>query len=145
MSLERVLGLDIGDVRIGVAVSDPLGSMALPRDTVQRTDLDADIEAIGAIVEETGARRLVVGLPLNQHGEPGPQAERVLEFAKALEEKLGLPIETQDERFSTAAAQRTLIGADMSRKKRKQNVDKLAAHHILQVYLDRAARGISQS
>ena len=145
MSFERVLGLDIGDVRIGVAVSDPLGSMALPRDTVQRTELEADIEAIRAIAEETGARRVVVGLPLNQHGKPGPQAERVLEFAKALEEGLGLPIETQDERYSTAAAERTLISADMSRKKRKQNVDKLAAHHILQTYLDRAARGISQS
>ncbi|MFO7774319.1 MAG: Holliday junction resolvase RuvX [Candidatus Hydrogenedentota bacterium] len=143
MNLERVLGLDIGDVRIGVAVSDPLGSMALPRDTVQRTDLKTDIEAIGAIAEDTGARRVVVGLPLNQNGKPGPQAERVLEFAKALEEGLGLPIETQDERFSTAAAERTLIGADMRRKKRKQNVDKLAAHHILQTYLDRTARGIS--
>ncbi|MFP4171734.1 MAG: Holliday junction resolvase RuvX [Candidatus Hydrogenedentota bacterium] len=145
MTLERVLGLDIGDVRIGVAVSDPLGSMALPRDTVQRTDLKADIKAIGAIAEETGARRVVVGLPLNQHGKPGPQAERVLEFATALEEGLGLPVTTQDERFSTAAAERTLIGADMRRKKRKQNVDKLAAHHILQSYLDRTARGATQS
>jgi len=145
MSLERVLGLDIGDVRIGVAVSDPLGSMALPRDMVKRADLEADIEAIRAIADETGARRVVVGLPLNQHGEPGPQAERVLEFAKALEEGLGLPVTTQDERFSTAAAERALIGADMRRKKRKQNVDKLAAHHILQTYLDRAARDISQS
>lgn len=140
MNAERIIGLDVGDVRIGVAVSDPLGSMALPRDTIERRNQEADLEAIRVIAKETGAKRIVVGLPLNQHGETGPQAKRVLAFAKQVEEALGLPVDTQDERFSTAAAERALIGADMSRKKRKKNVDKLAAHHILQAYLDRAGR-----
>ncbi len=137
----RIVGLDVGDVRIGVAVSDPLGSMALPREVIQRRDMESDIAAIRAILEETGAIRIVAGVPLDQNGQPGPQAEKTLAFAERLREALtGIEVVTQDERYSTASAQRTLIGAGVSRKGRKKSVDMLAAQHILQTYMDRQSR-----
>ncbi len=141
MAVERIIGLDVGDVRIGVAVSDPLGSMALPRGVIQRGAPETVMTALHELIEETEASRIVVGLPLNQHGEPGPQAEKVQRFAEELERRFGLPVDTQDERFSTAEAERTLIGADVSRKNRRRVIDKLAAQHILQTYLDRRTRG----
>ncbi len=136
----RILGLDVGEVRIGVAISDPLGIIAQPREVIRCTSPERDIEAIGAIVEATGAVRIVVGMPLNQNGVPGPQAEKVLAFIERLRGALGLEIVTQDERFSTAAAKRALIAANVSRKVRKKVIDKVAAQHILQTYLDRRAR-----
>lgn len=141
MTVERIIGLDVGEVRIGVAVSDPLGSMALPRDVIKRGATEPTMAAVKELIDDTGASRIVVGLPLNQHGEPGPQAEKVRRFAEELEQRFGLPVDTQDERFSTAEAERTLIGADVSRKNRRKVVDKMAAQHILQTYLDRRARG----
>ena len=141
MTVERIIGLDVGEVRIGVAVSDPLGSMALPRDVIKRGGTEPTMAAVKELIDDTGASRIVVGLPLNQHGEPGPQAEKVRRFAGELEQRFGLPVDTQDERFSTAEAERTLIGADVSRKNRRKVVDKMAAQHILQTYLDRRARG----
>lgn len=95
--------------------------------------------ALRRILNDTGATRIVAGLPLNQHGEPGPQAERVLAFLELLRSAVDLPVETVDERFSTAAAQRMLIGAGVRRKGRKQVVDQVAAANILQLYLDRRA------
>ncbi len=136
----RVVGLDVGDVRIGVAVSDPLGIIAQPHSVIRVATPEQDIEAVRAVVTEKEAVRIVVGLPLNREGKPGPQAEKVLAFVEALRTALGIEVVTQDERFSTAAAERMLIQANVSRKGRKQVIDKVAAHHILQTYLDRHGR-----
>jgi len=133
----RILGLDVGDVRIGVAVSDPLGIIAQPHSIIPCAGFKNDIEAIAKLVTETEAVRIVVGLPLNREGKPGPQADKVLAFIEQLRTAVNIEIVTQDERFSTAAAQRMLIQANVSRKGRKQVIDKIAAHHILQTYLDR--------
>jgi putative holliday junction resolvase len=133
----RVMGLDVGDVRIGVAVSDPLGIIAQPHSVIKCSSPEQDIEAVRALAAELGVLRLVVGLPLNREGQPGPQAEKVLAFVERLRAVVNVEIAMQDERFSTAAAQRMLIEADVSRKGRKKVVDKIAAHHILQTHLDR--------
>ncbi len=135
--LGRVIGLDVGNVRIGVAVSDPLRIIAQPHSVIKCSSPRNDIEAIRKLVLETEAVRVVVGLPLNQEGKTGPQAEKVLAFIEQLRAVLDVEVVTQDERFSTAAAQRMLIQANVSRKGRKQVVDKIAAHHILQTHLDR--------
>ena len=135
----RIIGLDVGDVRIGVAVSDPLGIIAQPHSVITRTSLEQDLNAIQRLVTEQEAIRIVAGLPLNREGKPGPQAEKVIEFIVRLREVVSVEIVTQDERYSTAAAQRMLIDANVSRKNRKKVIDKVAAHHILQVHLDRAS------
>ena len=135
----RILGLDVGEARIGVAVSGPFGSMALPHSTVERTTLEQDFEAMRAIVAETKAVCIVAGLPLDREGNPGPQAEKVLAFLDALRPAVGVEVVTQDERYSTAAAERAIAGSRVRKKRRKQVVDRIAAQHILQVYLDRQA------
>lgn len=136
----RTIGLDIGDVRIGVAVSDPLGITAQGREVLSARSPEEDAAAIAALAKELEAIRIVVGLPLDQNGEIGPQAAKVLAFVDILREVLDMDIVTQDERFSTAAAQRALIDANMRRKKRKNVIDMVAAQHILQTYLDRQRR-----
>ncbi|MGI6458589.1 MAG: Holliday junction resolvase RuvX [Candidatus Hydrogenedentales bacterium] len=136
----RTIGLDIGDVRIGVAVSDPLGITAQGREVLSARSPEEDAAAIAALAKEVEAIRIVVGLPLDQNGEIGPQAAKVLAFVDILREVLDMDIVTQDERFSTAAAQRALIDANMRRKKRKNVIDMVAAQHILQTYLDRQRR-----
>ena len=133
----RIVGLDVGDVRIGVAVSDPLGIIAQPHSVIRCASPDKDVEAVRQVVADSEAVRLVVGVPLNREGKPGPQAEKVLAFIERLRGVVNVPIVTQDERYSTAAAQRTLIAANVRRAKRKQVIDKIAAHHILQTHLDR--------
>lgn len=133
----RIIGLDIGDVRIGVAVSDPLGITAQGREVLRVSSPEKDVDAIKNIVNETRAVRIVAGLPLDQNGEIGSQAKKVLNFVETLRDALDIDIVTQDERFSTAAAERALIGANMRRNKRKNVIDMVAAQHILQTYLDR--------
>ena len=133
--IERVLGLDVGERRIGVAVSDPLGLTAQGVRTIQSRGVERDLAAIAEIAGQYGAKRLVVGLPKNMDGSVGFQAERVMEFAARLE-RLGYRIQYQDERLTSASATRTLLEADVSRKKRKQVIDKLAATYILQGFLD---------
>ena len=139
-SLGRVLALDVGDVRIGVAVSDPLRIIAQPHSVITRSTLEKDLEAVCGVIAEREAVRVVVGLPLNIDGKPGPQAEKVLEFIEQLRAVAGIEIVTQDERFSTAGAERMLIAANVSRKNRKKVIDKVAAQHILQIHLDRSKR-----
>lgn len=140
----RILGLDVGDRTIGVAVSDPLGFTAQGVTTIRRRDLerslDKDIEALKDIIEEYGVGTIVCGLPKNMNGTIGPQGEKAIEFGKILEEKFGIKVEMWDERLTTMAAHRAMIEADMSRKKRKQIVDKLAATYILQGYMDRMSK-----
>lgn len=132
----RILGLDVGDVRTGVAVTDPMRIIAQAKEVIQNTTMDKDVEAISKIVEETGAVGIVVGLPLNQKGEVGPQAEKVLAFIESLKKAVSVEIVTQDERFSTVAAERMLIEAKVRRKGRKKVIDKVAAQQILQAWMD---------
>jgi putative Holliday junction resolvase len=132
----RALGLDYGTKTIGVAVSDGLGLTAQTVTTIRRTNLKADLAALGALVREYEAERFVVGLPLNMDGTEGPRAEATRRFVDALTQTLGLPVELWDERLSTVAAQRTLLEADLSRAKRREVIDQMAAQFILQGWLD---------
>lgn len=132
----RVLGIDYGTVRVGVAVSDELGMIATGRESMTvRSMKDAVSKTVEAVEEyETG--RVVVGLPLNMDGSRGSMAEAVTGFVKALDKALEIPIDTWDERMTSQEAERVLIDADMSRKKRKRVIDKMAAQAILQSWLD---------
>ena len=133
----RILGLDVGDKTIGVAVSDELGWTAQGVITLKRKNKKKDIEAIVRLVETHTAEEVVVGLPKNMDNSLGEQAEKVRKFAKSLEVQLGnIPVTLWDERLSTAVANNVLISADLSRKKRKRVVNTLAAVVILQGYLD---------
>jgi putative Holliday junction resolvase len=132
----RVLGLDVGSKTIGVAVSDEIGLLAHPRRTLARAGTRADAETVAAIVSEEGAVRVIVGLPLSLAGEVGHRARRVLVLVEALRARLAVPVDTWDERFSTAAAERNLLEHDLSRARRKEVIDQEAAAFILQGWLD---------
>lgn len=133
----RIMCLDIGDKRIGVAMSDPLGWTAQGIKTIVRLEnKNNDIEEIEKIINEFGVDKILIGLPKNMNNTLGPQGEKVLEYGRVLESRFNIPVEYFDERLTTAAAERTLIEADMSRSKRKSVIDKLAAVYILQSYLD---------
>jgi putative Holliday junction resolvase len=132
----RTLGLDVGTKTIGVAASDALGLTAQAITTVRRTSLKADLAALAELVREYEVERFVVGLPLNMDGTEGPRAEATRRFVEALTQALGLPVEFWDERLSTVAATRTLLEADLSRAKRRQVIDQMAAQFILQGWLD---------
>ncbi|MBU8905538.1 Holliday junction resolvase RuvX [Desertibacillus haloalkaliphilus] len=137
----RVLGLDVGSKTIGVAVSDEMGWTAQGIETIKR-DLeqpDKDWDRIRSIIDEYAIKKVVVGLPKNMNGTIGPSGEACQAFAEQLKEKFELPVELWDERLTTMAAERMLISADVSRKKRKKVIDKMAAVMILQGYLDRTA------
>jgi len=131
----RIMALDVGDRTIGVALSDPMGWTAQGLEVIRRKTQEIDLARLREITGEYEVTRIVVGLPKNMDGSLGPQAEKVLAFAGELERVLGLPVVTWDERLSTVAAQRALIDADVSRAKRKQVIDKMAAVVILQGYL----------
>ncbi len=133
----RIMGLDVGDKTIGVAVSDEMGWTAQPLTVIRRQALLKDCAEVARLAGEYEARTAVVGLPRNMDGSKGPQALKTEAFAQALARESGLEIVFWDERLSTQAAERTLIQADMSRAKRKKVVDKIAASIILQGYLDR--------
>ena len=133
----RVLGIDFGDKRIGVALSDPLGWTAQGLETIHRqAGLTKDLDRIKYLAEKNEVTKIVVGLPLNMNGDIGPQGEKVLAFAKKLHQHVHLPVETWDERLTTVAASKLLISADVRRSKRRQVIDKMAATIILQGYLD---------
>ncbi len=132
----RILGLDVGDVRIGVAVSDPLEVIAQPLASVKRISVSKDVESIKRLAEENEAGKIVVGVPKTLDDEVGIQAQKVLDFVESLGKAIEIPIVLWDERLTTAEAERALIEADMSRRKRKKVIDKVAAVLILQGYLD---------
>ena len=136
----RILALDVGDKTIGVAVSDGLGITAQGVTTIKRESLKKDMTRLREYIEEYGAGLIVCGLPKSMDGSLGPQAEKVLAFADKLKGELGLPVELVDERLTTALVQKMLISGDVSRKRRREVVDMLAAQVILQGYLDRKAR-----
>lgn len=132
----RIIGLDVGDRTIGVAVSDEMGWTAQGLTTIRRSNIERDLEAIKEYVNTYNAEEVVIGLPKNMDGSLGKRAKLVLEFVDFLKRRLSIPITTWDERLSTVAVTKVLLEADMSRKKRKRVVDKLAATYILQGYLD---------
>jgi len=136
----RALGIDVGTVRVGLALSDPLGYTAQPLEVIKRTNPARDLEAVRRIVEEKQVEVLVVGLPLNMNGTEGPAAEMARAFA-ALLTPLALPIEFVDERTSSLMADAVLVQADISRAKRKQVRDKMAAALLLQTWLDGRRQG----
>ncbi len=130
-----LLGLDVGDVRIGVAVSDVLGSGAHPLCTLTRTNRKRDIIAIGDLVSIHKVERIVIGLPISLDGSIGTQAEKVQKFGARLSEGLDVPVEFLDERFTTAEAEDILDTLEMNPKERKKIIDQVSAVIILDEYL----------
>jgi len=132
----RIMGLDMGDRRVGVALSDPLGILASPLTIISRTDEEADIEAIIAIARQYEVGRIIIGLPLSMDGSLGTQANKVKEFAAELSCQMDIPIEFKDERLSTVLAKR--IVRNVRKTNRETRYDAAAAALILQSYLDSA-------
>jgi putative Holliday junction resolvase len=137
---QRLLGLDLGEKTIGIALSDTLRTIASPMETLRRTKFAADARKIEIIAEREGVGGLVIGLPLNMDGSVGASAQSARAFGRNWATRSPLPVTFWDERLSTAAVTRTLIDADTSRKRRAELVDKMAAAFILQGALDRLRR-----
>ncbi len=133
----RIMGLDVGDKTIGVALSDPLGWTAQGLEVIRRGNhIKQDFARLQEIVKEYEVESILVGFPKNMNGTVGPQGEKVLSFVEQLKGNINLPVKTWDERLSTVAAEKLLLQADVSRSKRKKVIDKMAAAVILQGYLD---------
>ena len=134
--MQRVLGLDVGDKTIGVAVSDELGLTAQGVTVRQRQALAADVAYVREVAERYQVAGIVVGLPKNMDGSIGPQARKTLAFIARLRQDVDVPVIEWDERLTTQQAERVLLSADASRRRRKQVRDQLAAQLILQTYLE---------
>ena len=132
----RALGIDFGDKRIGVALSDPLGIIASALTVIERKSDEAALKSIVALAQEHEVECIVVGLPRSLDGSLGPQAQRVQAFVESLMLCTDIPVVTWDERFSTYDAERVLVEAGVKRDKRKRHRDSVAAAFILQGYLD---------
>jgi len=132
----RILGLDYGDKTIGVAVSDEFGWTAQGLEVIQRRSLVNDLDRLQSIIKEYMVTEIVVGLPKNMNATIGPRAEKCIAFAESLRVSTSKLVHLWDERLTTVSAERTLLEANVSRKKRKLVIDKLAAVFILQNYLD---------
>ncbi|MFQ5427972.1 MAG: Holliday junction resolvase RuvX [Thermodesulfobacteriota bacterium] len=137
----RVLGLDIGKKRTGVAISDEAGLVATPLRTIKSSGRRSLLRAITEIIKEYDVGEIVLGLPLNLNGSEGPRAREARDFAAALQQATGLTVRCWDERFSTAAVTRVLLEADLSRARRREVVDKSAAAYILQGFLESRRNG----
>ncbi len=134
--MPRTMGLDVGDKTIGVAVSDLFGWTAQGLKTIRRIGIKKDLQKLELLIEEKEVNKIVIGLPKNMNGSIGPQGEKTLEFANRVKKRFKVEVIMWDERLTTKAAERMLIEADVSRKKRKTVIDKVAATYILQGYLD---------
>jgi putative holliday junction resolvase len=132
----RVLGLDLGDARIGVAISDPERRLAVPVGTIHVGQPPGELRAVAALVAEHGATLLVIGLPRSMSGDEGPRAALAREFGAAVGSAVPVPIEFQDERLSTVEAERALREAGVTGRDRRRVVDRSAATVILQAWLD---------
>lgn len=132
----RLMGLDYGDKTIGVAVSDELGWTAQGLEVIRRTTEERDLARIKELISQYDVSEIVVGLPKNMNNTIGPRGEICIAFSQTLHEILQMPVHLWDERLTTVSAERTLLEADVSRKKRKQVIDKMAAALILQGYMD---------
>ena len=137
---QRLLGLDVGTKTIGVALSDSGRAIASPHSTIRRRKFAQDAEALAEIIAANDVGGAIIGLPVNMNGSEGPRCQSVRQFAANLGAKLALDVAFWDERLSTVAATRTLIEADMSRQRRADVVDKVAAAYILQGALDFLSR-----
>ena len=135
MRMERYVAFDIGDKRIGIAISDPFNTYALPSGTYFRKTFKDDIAGLARIASEKGATVIVCGLPVNFDGTPALQTEKTLRFIGELKKNVNIPVVCEDERFTTRMAHETLISEGMRRKKRKNYVDALAAANILDGFL----------
>lgn len=138
--MARVLGIDLGDVRTGVALSDPFGKMASGLETITEYSEERLINRLCTLITEKQAAEVVMGLPINMDGSKGPRAQKVADFAARLEEACGIKVQLVDERCSTMVAHRFLNETNCRGKKRKQVVDTLSAEIILQDYLDKKNR-----
>lgn len=136
----RIMGLDYGDKTIGVAVSDEMGWTAQGIEVIRKKNQDFNLGRLQEIIDQYQITEIVVGLPKNMNGSIGSRGETCIQFANELEKTFHLPVHLWDERLTTVSAQRTLLEADVSRKKRKQVVDKIAAGFILQGYIDSKSR-----
>lgn len=134
--MPRILALDVGQKRIGVAVSDALNLIAQGVETIRRTDPSTTLNRIKSLVDEYDVSKIIVGLPLNMNGSKGSGAKLAEEFTSLLKKETGVLVETVDERLTTAQGERVLLDADVSRKKRRISIDKIAAQLILQTYLE---------
>lgn len=145
MISKRAVAFDIGDRRIGVAVSDPFNEYAMPSETYFRTrDFKADVAAVAAIAEEKGAGVIVCGMPVNFDGSESVQTEKTRAFVEALKAATSLPVELEDERFTTMQARETQIAGGVRRGDRKKTVDSIAASYILESYLSRMKKRESE-
>lgn len=138
--MTRAMGLDLGTKTIGVAISDPLYTLARAKGTIWRKDLESDLQALEAIMVEEEVYEIVVGLPKNMNNSLGPSAQRSFSFVEALKARGDHPVYLQDERLSTRSADLLLQAEGVRREKRKDQVDALAATYILQTWLDRRSR-----
>lgn len=135
----RILALDHGTVRVGVAVSDELKMIATPLEYIPAEPFAAFMERLKVLLQEKEVELILVGMPRNMDGSYGPAAAKVREFVETLKQAVAVPIKTWDERLTSAQANRLLIQADVRRDKRKEKVDKMAAAILLQSYLDSIA------
>ncbi len=139
--MKRILGLDWGEKRLGLALSDGLLMTASPFGHLERSYLEEDLDKLSRCITENEVGEIVIGLPLDQYGGKGKAAEKVETFAQSVRERFGLPVHLWDERMSTIAVEKMLIQADVSRKKRRKVRDGLSAAYFLQGYLDARSRG----
>jgi putative Holliday junction resolvase len=141
----RIMGLDIGSHTVGIAISDELGITAQGLKTIRRKSMEKDLTEIKTIISKFEIEKIVAGLPKNMDGTLGKGAEMVFQWIEAFKEKINLPVITWDERLTTVEASKILLEADLSRKKRKRVIDKLAAVLILQGYLDYSGKRNDES
>ncbi|MGH9326747.1 MAG: Holliday junction resolvase RuvX [Terriglobia bacterium] len=135
----RIMAIDFGLKRLGVAVSDPLGAVAQGLPTIERKNIAADLSAVGALIEKYSVREIVLGHPLSKDGSANAMSVRVEEFAAKLRKRVSCPVRLQDERLTSAEAERVLRESGVSLAKRRRAVDQVAATLILEGYLDRQA------
>jgi putative Holliday junction resolvase len=136
----RTMGLDVGSHTIGIAISDELGMTAQGLKTIRRKSMEEDFTEIKMIISKFDIEKVVVGLPKNMNGTLGKGAEAVFQWIEAFKARINLPVVTWDERLTTVEASKILLEADLSRKKRKKVIDKVAAVLILQGYLDHSRK-----
>jgi len=140
----RILGIDYGEKRVGLAISSPVGFIAQGLPTIERIDGADYLEELAGVIEEKKVDEIVVGFPKNMNGTIGEKAEEVLALVEALKSKFNLPVHTVDERLTTVRAHRAMTGAKISKKGKKKMVDMIAAQFILQAYLDQNSRSAEQ-
>ena len=140
----RILGIDYGEKRVGLAISSPVGFIAQGLPTIERVDGEDYLEELADVIQDKEVDEIVVGLPKNMNGSIGEKAEEILVLVETLKSKFNLPVHTVDERLTTVRAHRAMTGAKMSKKGKKKRVDMIAAQFILQSYLDQNSRSTEQ-